>query len=185
MEEPSEDQRESDGQAISLVQKEFLHHSDLIRGFIRSLLGDRSQADDVLQETFLTVTRKAADFEEGTSFPKWACAIARYKVLEARRATRRGGLGLSEQVIEALAVTEEAHRPDPRIEHLHECLRDLPPSMRRVVDLRYKGDHPAPEIASRIGWKVQAVYVALSRARSLLRDCLADKPSPTPRSPVR
>ncbi len=179
MEESPKDNQMADGQAISLVQEQFLRHSDLIRGFIRSLLADRTMADDVLQETFLTVTRKASDFQAGTSFPKWACSVARYKVLEARRAMRRGSLGLSEKVIEALAVTEEAHHPDPRVEHLQECLQELPPSMRRVIDLRYEGDHPAPEIASITGWKVEAVYVALSRARKTLRNCLMNKPNPT------
>ncbi|QTN33860.1 hypothetical protein HZ994_16585 [Akkermansiaceae bacterium] len=88
---------------VPLVQELFIEHSDLIRGFIRSLLADRTQADDVLQETFLTITRKAGAFEPGTSFPKWACAIARYKVMEAMRAVKRGGVLLSEEVIEAKA----------------------------------------------------------------------------------
>ena len=178
MEGSSKYGKDCDEPAISLVQKQFLRHSDLIRGFIRSLLADCSMADDVLQETFLTVTQKAGDFQAGTSFPRWACAIARYKVLEARRAMRRSEPGLSEEVIEALAVSEEAFNPDPRVEHLKKCLEGLSPSMRRVIGLRYWGDHSAPEIAERIKWKTEAVYVALSRARKLLRDCLAKKPGP-------
>ena len=47
------------------VQGLFLTHIDLVRGFIRALVRDRHLADDVLQETFLTVARKAADFEPG------------------------------------------------------------------------------------------------------------------------
>ena len=131
------------------------------------------RADDVLQETFLTITRKATEFEPGTSFPKWACAIARYKVLEARREMGRGPLLLSEEAIDALSATEAALRPDPRLERLEECIEGLPPSMRRAIDLRYHEDHPSTEVARRMGWKVEAVYVALSRARRLLRDCLS------------
>ncbi|MFP6877398.1 MAG: sigma-70 family RNA polymerase sigma factor [Roseibacillus sp.] len=162
--------------AVRLVQKEFLQHHDLVRGFIRGLLADRAWADDVLQETFLTIMRKAADFQPGTSFPKWACAIARYKVLEARRAMQRGGMLLSEEVIEALSVTEEATQLDPRLELLEECRRVLPPTMLRAVDLRYQEDHRPTEIAHRMGWTVEAVYVALSRARRLLRECLSKSP---------
>lgn len=162
--------------AAEHVQKQFLKHSDLVRGFIRSLLADRVRADDVLQETFLTVTRKAADFEPGTNFPKWACAIARYKVLEARRAMKRGGVLLSDEVIEALAASDGAIRTDPRLEFLEECRQALPASMLRAVNLRYEEDHSPPEIAQRMGWKVEAVYVALSRARGLLRDCISRAP---------
>jgi hypothetical protein len=53
---------------------------------------------------FLTVTEKARTFEPGTNFVAWACAIARYKVLEAARADRRSGKMLSPAVIESLAA---------------------------------------------------------------------------------
>ncbi len=39
-----------------------------LRAFVLSLAPDFSAADDVLQETFLVVTRKAAEFEPGTNF---------------------------------------------------------------------------------------------------------------------
>ena len=149
-----------------------LQHTDLIRGFIRGLLPDATLADDVLQETFLTVTRKAADFQAGTSFPKWVCAIARYKVLEARRAARRGALLLSAEAIESLAAADEAYEPDLRIDELEACVAGLAPSMRRVIELRYQRNHSPSEIAGIIGWKVEAVYVALSRAKRLLREMM-------------
>lgn len=165
-----------DQKAIDLVQEQFIKHTDLIRGFIRSLLADQACADDVLQEAFITITRKASSFQPGTSFPKWACAIARYKVMEARRAMmKRSAVLLSEEVIEALAITENATITNPKLVLLEKCRRELPPTMKRAVDLRYEGDHPAPEIASHMGWKVEAVYVALSRARNILRECLAKK----------
>jgi RNA polymerase sigma factor (sigma-70 family) len=78
------------------VQGLFLTHIDLVRGFIRALVRDRHLADDVLQETFLTVARKAGDFEPGTNFPRWACAIARLKVMEAHRREKGNLLFLSE-----------------------------------------------------------------------------------------
>jgi len=51
-------------------------------------IGSFHDAEDVLQETFLTVTAKAASFAEGTNFIGWACTIARFKVLEASDARR-------------------------------------------------------------------------------------------------
>ena len=157
---------------VASVHGLFLQHTDLIRGFIRGLLPDATLADDVLQETFLTVTRKAAEFEPGSSFPKWVCAIARYKVVEARRAARRGALLLSPQAIESLAAAEEALEPDQRIEELASCVAELAPSMRRVIELRYERNHSPSEIAGIIGWKVEAVYVALSRAKRSLREMM-------------
>lgn len=156
----------------SLVQGLFIRHTDVIRGFIYGLLPDRVRTDDVLQETFLTVTRKAADFEPGTNFAKWACSIARYKVMEEQRAIRRSQRLLSPDVMEALAVTEEAYARDPRIDQLPDCLERLPEGMKRLLRLRYQEDHTPAEVAERVGWSSNAVYVGLSRARTLLRECL-------------
>ena len=157
------------------VQGLFLTHLNVIRGFIRALVRDRHLADDVLQETFLTVTRKSADFEPGTNFPRWACAVARLKVMEAQRREKGNLLFLSEEAIEALAASEDLPEQDFRAELLDGCINDLPPAMKRSVELRYVGDHKPAEIARIIGWSAEAVYVALSRARSLLRDCIERK----------
>ncbi len=157
------------------VQGLFLTHIDLIRGFIRALVRDRHLADDVLQETFLTVSKKADSFEIGTNFPRWACAIARLKVLEALRGEKRNLRSLSEDAVEALTASHEIPEQAFRVEILDSCIAALPPAMKRSVELRYTGDHKPAEIARIIGWTVEAVYVTLSRARTLLRECIERK----------
>ena len=72
-----------------LVQSLFVQNMMAVRGFVISLMPDFSRVDDVMQETFLTVTAKAETFIEGSNFRSWACSIARFKVLESRR--RSGG----------------------------------------------------------------------------------------------
>lgn len=157
------------------VQGHFLANIGLIRGFIRALVRDRHLADDVLQETFLTVSAKAADFEPGTNFPRWACAIARLKVLECLRRERGNLTFLSEETVEKLAAEEPVPEPDIRAELLAGCIGELPPAMKRSVELRYLGNRKPGEIAKMVGWTPEAVYVGLSRARSLLRDCIERK----------
>lgn len=170
------DQQPSEGEgADRLVQGLFITHINLVRGFIRGMVRDRHLADDILQETFITVTRKAEDFQAGTNFPRWVCAIARLKVLEGLRRQRGQGLVLSEEAIEALAVSDHAPGPDVRLDLLNECLSELPPAMKRSLGLRYEGNMKPAEIARMMGWKAEAVYVALSRARHLLRECIERK----------
>src|SRR4051794_21577503 len=105
-----------------LVQKLFVEHFAVVRGFVLALLPDFARAEDVVQETFLTVTRKAAEFEPGTEFPKWACAIARYKVLEARRAAGRTGAELSEEILNTLAESPAATQGEVRLDLMKLCL---------------------------------------------------------------
>jgi RNA polymerase sigma-70 factor (ECF subfamily) len=41
--------------------------------------------------------------------------------------------------------------------------------------MRYREAHRPAEIAQRIGWTAESVYVALSRARAALRECVGRK----------
>ena len=162
--------------AREYVNALFVQFSPELRGFILALLPNMSRADDVFQETFLTVTRKAADFQPGTNFLAWACTIARYKVLEAGRKRPADLQPLSEEVLESLsAVVPEPENEDRELQLLNECLEDLHPHTRRAMELRYEQGHKPAEIARRLGWTAESVYVVLSRARAALRTCVERK----------
>ena len=165
------------------VQGLFLKFQPAIRSYILSIIPDFSLADDVVQETFLVVTRKAASFELGTSFTAWVKTIARFKALEAIRAGRGRCETLSVEVIEALGAEQAEFRgdTDERLVLLSACIRELAPQARRSIEFRYRGDHLPPEIAGLMGCTVQSVNVTLSRARAFLRECVMRKLSaPTP-----
>lgn len=159
-----------------LVQSLFVQNMMAVRGFVIGLMPDFSRVDDVMQETFLTVTAKAEDFVEGSNFRSWACSIARFKVLEARRRPGSREVALDEEVIEALCATEmDDWQPEEELRLLAGCKDELAPQARRVIDLRYEQAHRPPEIAQRMGWTVNAVHVALARARAALRECVERK----------
>ncbi|MES2660231.1 MAG: sigma-70 family RNA polymerase sigma factor [Verrucomicrobiota bacterium] len=162
------------------VQGLFLQYQPAIRGFVLSMIPDFSVADDVVQETFLIVTKKAQSFEIGTSFAAWVKAIARFKALEAMRARRFETL--SEQVLEALSTEphEFAGDTDERIALLRGCITQLAPQARRSIDYRYQNEHMPPQIANLMGCTVQSVNVTLSRARAFLRECVQRKMAATP-----
>jgi len=154
----------------------FVQFSSEVRGFILALLPDMARADDVFQETFLTVSRKAADFRPGTNFLAWVCTIARYKVLENGRRRADSGQQLSEEVMESLcAVVPEPENEDIEMQLLGECMEELHPHTRRAMELRYEQGHKPSEIAQRLGWTAESVYVVLSRARAALRKCVERK----------
>ena len=162
-------------QQTALVQMLFVQHASALRGFVHALMPDFAWADDIVQETFLTITKKAADFEPGTNFLGWACTIARFKVMEAGRKAKNSTT-LSPDIIESLCACEpEAEASDERLRHLAECLEKLAPQSRQAVEMRYQQAHKPAEIARRLGWAAESVYVALSRARALLRECVARK----------
>lgn len=160
---------------LAKVQGLFIQHQPAIRGFVLAMIPNFSLADDVVQETFLVVTRKADSFEIGTSFAAWVKTIARFKALEAIRARRYESL--SDEVLEALSTEprELGGDSDERIVWLRGCLEQLAPQARRSIDYRYQNEHLPPQIASLMGCTVQSVNVTLSRARAFLRECVLRK----------
>ncbi|MGH7145231.1 MAG: sigma-70 family RNA polymerase sigma factor [Planctomycetota bacterium] len=155
------------------VQRLFLKHSSLLRGFILGLLPNFDAADEVLQEVFLTITAKAGDFKLGTDFPAWARAVARMKVLEQFRKMRSPMMVLGPEALEAVAsyAPELDDTWESRRKALAVCLEQIAPRARELIELRYTSQLLPPEIARKLDWTVGAVHVALARARKFLREC--------------
>lgn len=154
------------------VQLLFVRHENSIRAFVRSLQPSLADADDVMQETFLTISRKSSTFEPGSNFLAWACGIARFKVLENFRQRKRANI-LSEAAI--IALTEDAPSPESLREKenaLEGCLEMLTPKVRDLLWRRYSRRQSSTEMAAAAGMTSTAVRVALTKARKVLRDCI-------------
>ena len=155
------------------VQKLFLKNSGLLMGFILGLTGDMLQAEDILQETFVEVARKAGDFTLGSDFLAWARAIARFKVLEHRRVQQQSPHLLADETIELLAASAPAadDKWAARRRALALCLEEIAPKARKILELRYTAAALPAEIARKLSWTVNAVNVALAKTRKFLREC--------------
>lgn len=93
--------------------------------------------------------------------------------MEAGRNRQRSPQPLSDEVLEALcAVAPEPEKEDRELLALNDCLETLPQHTKRAMELRYEQGHKPAEIARRLGWTVESVYVVLSRTRAALRDCV-------------
>src|SRR5262245_30317398 len=160
------------------VQRQFLRYAGPLRAFVLGLLADRELADDVVQETFVTLSQRADQYEPGTNILAGARATAGLKAFEVLRRRERFPDLLDEPALVALAdqADDLSDRWDAHRAALEACLEQLAPSARRIVALRYADDRlDLLAIARKVGWTVGAVKVALSRARQTLRDCVAGK----------
>lgn len=164
---------------VQEVQRLFLRNMAGLRGFLAGFCPDFDACEDLVHEVFLTASAKAADFAPGTDFPAWLRAIARNKALEHARSRASGPQPLSAGTLNALA--DDAPPADAdfggRREALRQCLKTVAPRAREILELRYVEGLRPPEIAARVSWDLGAVNVALSRARSFLRDCIGRRMS--------
>jgi RNA polymerase sigma-70 factor (ECF subfamily) len=145
-----------------------------ILGFVRSLVHDRTAADDVFQQTSLTIWRCFDSFREGEPFLPWALGIARKEVLHYWRSRRRDRLVFSEAALGHLAdaAAALADEVSPRQAALESCVDRLPDRQRRLVDMFYGRRLSADEIAAAWGLTVHAVYKALKIMRRGLLECV-------------
>jgi RNA polymerase sigma-70 factor (ECF subfamily) len=152
----------------------FLAHQPRIYAFIISLVPNRSDADDLLQETGLTLYQKFPTFEPGTDFVAWACRIAQYKILDFGKRRGRDRVRFSTEILELIA-DEHLQRSEQiklRLTALDGCLAKLPARDRELLGQCYQSKTTTKEVAEAIGRPVDTIYKGLRRIRSLLYDCI-------------
>jgi len=152
-------------------------HQRRIFSYIYTLVPNRHNAEDILQETSLVICEKFADFEQGTDFVAWACQIAYWEVRRARQKFARSKVVFDQDVVDAIAETSGvmAEEVSQRHEALAQCLQKLHPRDRELVLTRYEPGSGVEEAAQRSGRSLEAAYKALGRIRKLLLDCVSQR----------
>ena len=156
------------------VQTLFVQHQQAVLAYVLSLEPDLHDAQEIVQETFVTASRKAATFAVGTNFLAWACAMARFNTLHFQRTRSRRNARLADDVVELLAEhgEEDFSVFQSRVTILRRCLQEIAPKACELVNMRYQAGKLPEQIADEVGWTANSVRVALTRARNAMRDCL-------------
>jgi RNA polymerase sigma-70 factor, ECF subfamily len=141
--------------------------------YIRSLVANTADVDELWQETNLVLWQRFADYQPGTNFLAWARRIAYNKVLNYRT-HRRGPLQFSDDFLERLAAASEraSDRRPLRLDALKECADKLPPPDRELLELRYSPNATCQSVAQALGRSIQSVYKAVTRIRAQLLECI-------------
>ncbi len=149
----------------------FKHHYRPLLSYCRHLLGDRDEAEDVLQQTFIRAHRALRSDGAPRELRPWLYAIARNCSLSAI-AARRPTAPICEETLDpgsrSLAgLTEEVHVREDLRELLAGIAR-LPEDQRSALLLAELGDLSHVEIASVVGCPVSKVKALVYQARGAL-----------------
>lgn len=163
----------------SLVRK----YKDDLTNFVLRFMGERDEADDIVQEAFVRVFRKKQSFHPGAKFSTWLYTIAanlaktRLRRLALTRFVRLGGDGDEGPVFDLpdeRAKTDLAAEESLRDELIQKALNTLPVGLREVIVLRDIQELSYEEISAITGSAMGTVKSRINRARSHLRDLLKD-----------
>lgn len=136
-------------------------HATVVLAFLTGLTRDRTQAEDLMQETFVRATRAMGGYRGGS--PRaWLLAIARTTFLDAIR---------KRVPVPSDALPERSVDDPDTVETLtvRAALARLPEAHRTVLVLRDQLELSYEEIAESLGRSVGATRVATHRARAAFR----------------
>jgi len=152
------------------------HHLHM---YIRSLVPNFSDADDLLQEVAATAWKKYESFDsEKSEFKSWLFGIARNKALHSKRRFLRTQNLLNEvQMINAeqFFLREGLTACDERQDALSECMNQLSYDQRKLLLGRYRDKKKSYELADLFKRSAEQVRIQLFRLRKVLKTCVMEK----------
>jgi RNA polymerase sigma-70 factor (ECF subfamily) len=147
------------------------------------ILRNREEAEDIVQETFLEVWRRAAQFDPGRGGAvAWVVTIARSRAIDRLRARTIAGRTIASASEDAdgllpppppsPALETERRRDERRVAA---ALGALPPAQRRTIELAYFEGLSQSEIATKTASPLGTVKMRVKLAMAKLAQLLGDE----------
>ena len=154
-------------------------HADFVYNVALRMMGKPEDAEDVVQEAFLSAYRAFDRFRGESRVTTWLYRItvnsALMKLRKEKRARTLTQTGLEDVDLPDWTATPERAAASSELgEKLQEGISQLPPDLRAAVVLRDVQELSNAEAAEALEITVSAVKSRLHRARMLLRKYLAD-----------
>ncbi|QXI00781.1 RNA polymerase sigma factor [Pseudomonas monsensis] len=170
--------REGDGAAFEIL---YARHRQGLYRFLLGLSGKPELADEVFQETWLSLIRSASQPQGRATFRTWLFQIARNRLIDHWR--KHGAhQPLHDSYDEQLhAIGDETNDPEQLLnlsrdsQRLESALQALPADQREVFLLRAHGDLDLAQIASLTDTPLETVKSRLRYAQQKLRRLLAEE----------
>ncbi|MBK7536237.1 MAG: sigma-70 family RNA polymerase sigma factor [Myxococcales bacterium] len=154
-------------------QELFARHFDSIYGFFETKC--ESDADELVQATFLACLRAKEQFRKESSFRTYLFTIARNELYRVLRARQRDGQRLN---FELSSIAELVSTPGTRLgrnqEHqrLVQAMRSLPVDQQTLLELHYWEELEIGDLAEVFDAPAVTIRTRLHRARKALRDVM-------------
>jgi len=162
--------------------KELLGFRSELLGFIRAILRNTADAEDLFQETCRIILEKADQTPAILDFRAWAKEIARRQVLHHYRVLRMRKTSSvpTEEMAELVSEVYLKHSPTPEelaeeSAALRACLEEMPEKQRQVIRLRFLAGQGYDVIARAIQGSEGAIRRMVARTRLLLVECVRQR----------
>ncbi|OHA05813.1 MAG: hypothetical protein A2934_04435 [Candidatus Sungbacteria bacterium RIFCSPLOWO2_01_FULL_47_10] len=160
-----------------LVQK---YQAPFLRTAMR-IVHQKEEAEDIVQETFIKIYSKAKLFKkrQGASFKSWAYAILVNTAISHIRKYKRSRVKdmawdpVLDSVLPDPSGLEDIERREIQSVLLG-VLKELPPELKTVLEMRYFDDDTYQAIAAKTGLSLENVKIRLHRAKKAAREIISN-----------
>lgn len=145
-------------------------------GICVRICGQRQAAEDVLQEIYVTIWRRAGTYQRARGSPiAWLASIARNRAIDWHRAQHPAApAGPVEDIADPQPDGETLLLLDEHERRLHGCLEGLEPNQRETIRAAFFGGFTYAELAERQGVPLGTAKSWVRRGLLRLRGCLDD-----------
>ncbi|MBA4388944.1 MAG: hypothetical protein C0404_13260 [Verrucomicrobia bacterium] len=155
----------------------FHEHNKMIVSYLYSLVGNRQDAADLAQETFVIAYRKMDQFSPEKSVAAWLRGIAKNlarnsirKVYRHREVLLEGNT--IENLFEGLERQAGTEKWESSLAGLEKCMEKLPEKQRQAIDMHYLSEKSAKNISESMGVLERSIFQLLWQARNNLKNCV-------------
>lgn len=161
-------------QDYQLFIKLYLANERRIYGFVRALVPNWPDVDDIIQETASVMWSKFYQFQKGTNFSAWALKIAHLQVLNYCKVRKKDRLCFSESTLENIAhkSANEFQNTDERLSILRKCLQKLQAGELSLIQMRYEPGGSTKTVSQQTGKNLHALYRHFNKIHAKLLMCI-------------
>lgn len=158
----------------------FLRSEREVFRYVAALVPNVTDAEDIVQQTALTLWEKFDAYDPSQPFTPWACRFALNKARQWVERRQRWQTLLDHGLAEELAQRRQELQPDfeRRLKHLEACLGKLAPGQRSLIEAYYYERTGIDSLAERTGRTAAATYKMLQRVRQTLQHCVESHEGP-------
>ena len=152
----------------------FLSSQRRIFTFILMCVPNRSDAEDLMQETASWMWKHFDEYTPGTNFGAWGITVARFKVLKLNRQRSHSRVKFGGDLIGLIDAKAETvlEETDHKIHALRKCLSGMNDRDRRLIYLRYEKGLTPQNLAALAERPVHGLYKTLARIHKMLLRCI-------------
>lgn len=167
--------RQGDHEAFRLI---FEREHRFVMRFLYAMVGERSLAEELTQETFVRAYRRLNTIRTEVKVSTWLCGIARNVALNWLRSHRKQEQSLAEESTVKEWVDDQASQPDRHLLNselrrvIHNALVSLDDDKRLVFTLKIMQQLSYEEIAAVTGHSIPKLKTDLHRAKAAIRRVL-------------